>query len=192
MAGIDRRNLLLVVALAGNLPGVVPAEAASYGSFAVSLVANLPAGAAFRPDLEARLAGLANSLRAGKGRAALTPDGTFLTAARAHAADMMENGFMGHRSSTGVGFEARMRALLGDTSRFPAMAENAARIERRNQSDEARADALFGLWTESRGHRNNLLSRNHTFVATGAVARGNGLWAVQIFWAAPGETNLFQ
>ena len=86
---------------------------------------------------------------------------------------------------------AKMKAMVGDTSRFPAMAENAARIERRGLSDGARADALFGLWTESRGHRNNLMSRNYAFVATGAVARGDGLWAVQIFWAAPRESTLF-
>ena len=192
MPGIDRRRLLLVApaALAG-LPGGAPAEAASYREFAAGLAQALPAGAAFRPDIEARLAGLANRLRAGKGRGPLAPDGTFLAAARAHAADMMAHGFIGHQSSTGAGFAARMKAMVGDTSRFPAMAENAARIERRGLSDGARADALFGLWTESRGHRNNLMSRNYAFVATGAVARGDGLWAVQIFSAAPRESTLF-
>lgn len=187
---LDRRLFLSAVVLAAVPAATGGAWALTYRDFATALVNGLPADAVFRPDLEARLAERANGLRAGKGRTPLAPDGTFRLAARAHAADMMANGFTGHRSSTGVGFEARMKAMVGDTSGFPAMAENAARIEKRGLGDGERADALFGLWTESRGHRNNLLSRNYAFVATGVVARGNGLWAVQILWAAGRKSSL--
>ncbi|MBM3520992.1 MAG: hypothetical protein FJX63_09560 [Alphaproteobacteria bacterium] len=187
---LNRRLFLSAVVVAAFPFTTSRAIASSYRDFATALVNDLPADAHFRPDLEARLASRANGLRAEKDRKPLAPDGTFLLAARAHAADMMANGFTGHRSSTGIGFEARMKAVVGDTSGFPAMAENAARIEKRNLGDTARADALFGLWVESRGHRNNLLSRNYAFVATGVVARGNGLWAVQIFWAAGRKSSL--
>ena len=51
----------------------------------------------------------------------------FSTAARAQALDMMLNNYVGHKSSTGHNFEARMRAFSGDGLMMPRMAENVAR-----------------------------------------------------------------
>ena len=33
---------------------------------------------------------------------------------------------------------------------------------------------------------------DYAFVSTGVVQRGNGIWAVQIFWAKPREKGIFQ
>jgi len=169
-----------------------PGRAAGYRDYAASLVQSLPDGARFRPDLEAALAGLANRYRAAKDRPPLAVADDFQVAARAHAADMMINGFMGHRSSTGHDFEARMRSLVTDVTRYPGMAENAARDTQKGPADAAKAKRLFQQWVESRPHRHALLSLDYAFVSTGVVQRGDKIWAVQIFWAAPRQKGLFQ
>ena len=75
------RALVLVFALLGGM--AAEALAGPYRDYALSLNGNLPAGAQFRPDLEAVLANLANAYRASEGRGALRADGMFLVAARA-------------------------------------------------------------------------------------------------------------
>jgi uncharacterized protein YkwD len=169
-----------------------PALPASYRDYAASLVRNLPHGAAFRPDLERELASLANAYRAGKGRKPLAASEHFLAAARAHAADMMVNGFLGHRASTGHGLEGRIAAFVEDRALYPAIAENVARDLRKSPVDSAKARSLFALWVKSSGHRRNLASRSHAYVSTAVVQRGNEIYAVQIFWAEPRPKTLFQ
>lgn len=179
-------------ALFGVLFLPVATQAATYKSYAVALVRNLPDGAQFRPDLEAALLGHANAYRASKGSRPLFPSDLFLIAARAQAADMMINDFVGHRSSTGHDFDSRMRVFVGDTTRFPAMAENAARQSQDTPVDGAKLRKLFQQWIDSRPHRKALVSRDYAFVSTAVVQRGNTIWAVQIFWAKPREKGLFQ
>ena len=167
-------------------------QGATYREFAAGLLHNLPDGARFRPDLEAVIAGLANRYRAGEGKAPLESSGLFRDAARAHAADMMLNGFVGHRASTGHNFDSRMRVFAGDITRFPAMAENAARASGKGTADAAKARRLFQQWVKSSSHRRTLLKRDYRFVASGVVERDGELWAVQIFWATPRERGMFQ
>lgn len=166
--------------------------AKSYKDYALGLTRNAPAGAEFRPDLEAVLAAAANDYRGAKGRGALEPSDMFRTAARAHAADMMLNDFMGHTASTGHNFDSRMRVFAGDITRFPAMGENAARQSQKTPADAAKALSLFQQWVKSGSHRRTLVSRDYAFVSTGVVQRGSTIWAVQIFWATPREKGLFQ
>lgn len=190
---LDKRRFLGLVppAIAWAL-GALPAKAGSYRDYAQGLVQNLPGGAQFRQDLEAQIANLANGYRATAGKPALRPDPLFLTAARAHAADMMLHNFMGHRASTGQDFDSRMRAFAGDTSRFPALAENAARESQNTPADGAKAQRLFQEWVDSPPHRKNLRSLDYQFVSTGVVQRGNTIWAVQIFWATPRAHGMFE
>lgn len=185
-SGIGAALLALTVALA------VPAEAGPYLDYATRLTSSPPDGARFRPDLEEELLRLANAYRSGEGKAPLTGDGMFRVAARAHAADMMVNGFMGHRASTGHDFDSRMRVFVDDITRFPGLAENAARDTRDTPVEAAKARALFGQWVKSRPHRKALLSRNYQFVSTGVIQKGNRIWAVQIFFAAPRQKGMFQ
>ena len=189
-----RSNLMaaLVVTCLGLMWGLAPALAGTYQDYALSLTRNLPGDAKFRPDLEANLADLANAYRASKGKDALAASDLFLTAARAHAADMMLNNFMGHTASTGHNFDSRMRVFAGDITRFPAMGENAARQSQKTPVNAAKAQSLFQQWVKSGSHRRTLVSRDYGFVSTGVVQRGTTIWAVQIFWAAPREKGLFQ
>jgi uncharacterized protein YkwD len=178
--------------LISALPAVPPAAAATYRDYAAGLNAKPPAGSRFRPDLEQELAVLANAYRSQEGKNPLKADATFRAAARAHAADMMINGFMGHKGSTGHDFDSRMRAFVDDITRFPGLAENAARDTQKTPADAKKARALFAQWVESRSHRKALLSRNYQFVSTGVIQNGNKIWAVQIFFSAPRAKGMFQ
>ena len=105
-------------------------------------------------------------------------------AARAQAIDMMLNGYVGHKASSGHEFDSRMRAFLGSPiMMMPRMAENAARDTQKGEADAGKARRLFQQWVESRPHRKTLLNGGYKFVSTGVVQRGNKIWAVQIFFA---------
>jgi uncharacterized protein YkwD len=105
----DRVRRRVCLLAAGLLAGVRPAFAGGYREFVDGLNASPPGGSRYRPDLEATLVSLVSAYRVQEGKEPITPDDTFLTAARAHAADMMLNGFMSHSSSTGLSFQGRMR-----------------------------------------------------------------------------------
>ena len=193
-AKIEKLTLLLMALILGVWVAVlaVPAVAGSYLEYANGVNAHPPAGSRFRPDLEERLVALASAYRAAEGKKPLTADAAFQNAARAHAADMMVHGFMGHRASTGQDFDSRMRVFVDDITRYPSLAENAARDTQKTPADAGKAQALFGQWVKSRPHRKALLSRNYQFVSTGVIQRGKAIWAVQIFFAAPRQKGMFQ
>ncbi len=175
------------------LVGLRPAAAAGgYRAFVENLNANPPDGSAFRPDLEAALVSLASAYRIEQGKEPIAADDSLLLAARAHAADMMLNGFMGHNASTGLSFQGRLQALVGDVSKFPSIGENAARDTQDTPVDEAKARALFQQWVKSRTHRKVMVNRSFRLVSTGVIARGNKIWAVQIFFGTPRKKGLFQ
>lgn len=184
-------GVLAILVLAAAL---VPAGAwaGPYLDYATGLVSSPPKGSQYRPDLEEELVRLANAYRAEEGRKPLVADDQFRVAARAHAADMMLNNFMGHKASTGHDFDSRIRVFVDDITRFPAMGENAARDTQKTPVGPAKAAALFQQWVKSRPHRKALVSRDYQFVSTGVIQRGNSIWAVQIFFAAPRQKGMFQ
>lgn len=182
----------LVAILLGLLATVDVAHGAGYRDFAASIVQDLPGGAQFRPDLEALLSRYANAYRAEQKKAPLVEDHRFLAPARAHAADMMINNFLGHTASTGHNFDSRMRIFVDDITRYPNMAENAARESQNTPVNGAKVMRILQQWIHSPKHRKSLVSRDHAFVSTAVVQRGNKLWAVQIFWAKPRAKGLFQ
>ena len=190
----ELRNLRwqLVAILLGFLSTADLAQAAGYRDFAATIVQDLPGGAQFRPDLEALLAGYGNAYRAQQGKGPLIADNRFLSPARAHAADMMINNFLGHTASTGHNFDSRMRIFVDDITRFPNMAENAARESQNTPVNDAKVMRILQQWIQSPKHRKSLVSRDHAFVSTAVIQRGNKLWAVQIFWAKPRAKGLFQ
>jgi len=157
--------------------------AKTYLETAQGLLKNLPADARIREDLEAEIAARANAYRHSKGVASLQLSPLLRDAARAQALDMMLNGYVGHRASSGQEFDSRMRAFLGSPFTMPQMAENAARDTQKGEADAAKARRLFQQWVESRPHRKTLLNSGYKFVSTGVVQRGNKIWAIQIFWA---------
>ncbi|MCA3554165.1 CAP domain-containing protein [Aestuariivirga sp.] len=172
--------------------GAGPALAGPYLDYAEGLASRPPEGSQYRPDLEAMLVGLLNAYRAAKGKAPVTADAAFGPAARAHAADMMLNNFMGHSSSTGMSFQGRMAAFAGDVTKYPSLGENAARETAGRGSLEEKTRALFRQWVDSAPHRKNMVNRSFAFVSTGVIERGGDIWAVQIFFAAPRAKGIFQ
>jgi uncharacterized protein YkwD len=186
-----RRRVCLLVAV-GLLAGVRPAFAGGYRDFVDGLNANPPGGSRYRPDLEASLASLVSAYRVDEGKEPITPDDAFQAAARAHAADMMLNGFMSHSSSSGLSFQSRMQALVGDVTKFPSLGENAARDTQNTPVDEAKARAILQQWIKSRTHRKVMVNRSFRFVSTGVIQRENKIWAVQIFFGTPRKKGLFQ
>jgi uncharacterized protein YkwD len=167
------------------LPGTAfEAGAKTYLEIALGSLKNLPAEARLREDLEVQMAGQANAYRQSKGVASLQASPRLRDAARAQAIDMMLNGYVGHKASSGHEFDSRMRAFLGSPMMvMPRMAENAARDTQKGEADAAKARRLFQQWVESRPHRKTLLNSGYKFVSTGVVQRGNKIWAVQIFFA---------
>jgi uncharacterized protein YkwD len=159
------------------------AEAKTYVEIARDMLRSLPEDAQVRGDLEAELLSQANSYRATKGLGALKPSKLLQEAARAHAADMMLNNFMGHRSSSGYEFDSRVRYFLGNPPRLPQMGENAARDTQKGEANAAKAARLFQQWVHSAPHRKTLVNSGYKYVSTGVVQRGNKIWAVQIFFA---------
>ncbi len=159
------------------------AEAKTYLEIALGSLKSLPGDARLRPDLEAEIAALANSYRHSKNVGALTASPLLRDAARAQAVDMMLNGYVGHRASSGHEFDSRMRAFLESPMALPQMAENAARDTQKGEANASKARNLFQQWVGSRPHRKTLLNGGYKFVSTGVVQRGNKIWAVQIFFA---------
>jgi uncharacterized protein YkwD len=174
------------------LSGLRPAMAGGYRDYVMGLNASPPDGSRFRPDLESLLARLTSAYRVEEGKEPITADDTFREAARAHAADMMINGFMGHNASTGLSFQGRMQALVGDVTKYPSIGENAARDTQDTPVDEAKARALFQQWVKSRTHRKVMVNRSFRLVSTGVIQRGNKIWAVQIFFGTPRAKGIFQ
>ena len=183
---------LLCLGLVSLAAAVRPALAGPYLDYAKGLAARPPKGSRYRPDLEAELVGLLNSYRDQKGKAPIAADSAFQEAARAHAADMMLNDFMGHSSSTGMSFQGRMAAFVGDPTKYPSIGENAARDTQDTPVDESKARALFEQWVKSAPHRKNMVSRSFAFVSTGVIQRDDSIWAVQIFFATPRAKGIFQ
>jgi uncharacterized protein YkwD len=188
---------LFILIFAGQtmlLGAALEAGARTYREIALGSLKNLPAGARIREDLEAKIAAQANAYRQSKGIASLQTSPRLRDAARAQAIDMMLNGYVGHKSSSGHEFDSRMRAFLGSSlMMMPRMAENAARDTQKGEADAGKARRLFQQWVESRPHRKTLLNSGYKFVSTGVVQRDNKIWAVQIFFAPlPEDANILE
>lgn len=139
---------LLCLGLVGLVASVQPALAGPYLDYAKGLAARPPKGSRYRPDLEAELVGLLNAYRDQKSKAPIAADSAFQEAARAHAADMMLNDFMGHSSSTGMSFQGRMAAFVGDVTKYPSIGENAARDTQDTPVDESSARPVRAVGEE--------------------------------------------
>ena len=188
----DHTRRILCLGLLGSVVGASHASAGPYLAYARGLAAHPPVGSMYRPDLEGELVDLLNAYRAQQGKTPLAADAAFQEAARAHAADMMINNFMGHSSSTGMSFQGRMAAFAGDVTKYPSIGENAARETGAAGSLDEKIRALFQQWVESSPHRRNMVNRSFAFVSTGVIERGGDIWAVQIFFATPRAKGLFQ
>lgn len=171
----------------------VPTAAAreGYAQFAERMTSQSPDGIAIREDLEIAVLRVTNAYRATKRLPPLKPAGDILKlAARAQAVDLLEQGAMGHVSSTGYDFGSRMRALHPGQMFLPVMAENAARLRNSKLSDAAAAKALVDQWIKSPSHRKAMSDLSYVTVAIGVAKRGNDVYAVQVFSGPTVKTNM--
>lgn len=176
-----RRSVLVLVGAAAFQP-IIPANAyQGYRAYAEKLLSHLPQGAEFRLDLERVLDRLAVDARRAAGKRPLVPDDLLRNMARAQAVEMLIGNFVGHTSASGYSYHDRFEAFA-DAYVNGDHGENAARDRQRGPVDTAKAKRLFQQWLDSWGHRRNLMNPIYHFVASGAVARGHHLYAVQEFW----------
>ena len=175
--------LRCVISATLAMGGASYSVAKTYVETARDMLKNLPGDAQIRKDLEEELFVQANAYRSSQGVGALKASAALQEAARAQAADMMLNNFVGHRSSSGYEFDSRVRYFLGNPLQLPQMAENAARDTQKGEVGLGKADRLFQQWVHSAPHRKSLVNSGYKFVSTGVVQRGNKIWAVQIFFA---------
>jgi uncharacterized protein YkwD len=163
----------------------------TYAQLANRLLNQPPNGADVRTDIESMVLRATNAYRASKKLPPLKSGNAVLTlAARAHAMDLYAQNGMGHVSSAGHGFEARMRALNKGQMFLAPMAENAARLRNTSLDDAQKAEALVNQWIKSAGHRRNITNRTYVTMAVGVVTQGSDVYAVQIFSGPDVKTNL--
>jgi uncharacterized protein YkwD len=162
----------------------------TYAQYANHLVNAPPEGVQFSTSLEANIAAAVNDYRRSKGYGALKASTKFGFAARAQAVDLLQQGRVGHVSSKGYDFAARMRALRPGVMALPVMGENAARSTRRGLSDGEVAAYIVRQWIKSPSHRRAMISRDYLGVATGVARRGEDVYAVQIFVGPETRSNL--
>ena len=146
-------------------------------------VARLSGAGGFQSAVEQLLYSKLNHYRASKGLPLLRADHRFTQAARAHALDMAQRNYLGHSSSGGLDFSARMRELQAGKMRFSVMGENAAMMYPPSSPMKV-ADRLFESWLHSPEHLLNMERRDFSAVATGAVYQNGKAYADQIFVGA--------
>jgi uncharacterized protein YkwD len=163
----------------------------TYASFASRLASTPPGNVALMEDMESAVLQATNAYRASKRLRPLKPaNATLQTAARAQAVDLLQQGAMGHISSTGYDFAARIRALHPGQMFLPVMGENAARLRNTTMSESEAAQALVAQWIKSPGHRRTMSDQSYVTVAIGVAKRGRDIYAVQVFSGPIVKTNL--
>jgi uncharacterized protein YkwD len=185
---VARRGLCALLLLLAAAPALARE---TYVAFAERLTTQPPEGVDIRADMETAVLRATNAYRATKRLPLLKPAGdVLLLAARAQAVDLLEQGAMGHVSSTGYDFSSRMRALHPGQMFLPVMAENAARLRNSKVTDSEAAQALVAQWIKSPSHRKAMSDRSYVTVAIGVARRGNDIYAVQVFSGPVVKTNM--
>lgn len=111
-------------------------------------------------------------------------DEGFETIARRHARDMVERGYMAHRSPEGDGPRERVFAIFPD---FVGVAgENIAmRSIRPDESADETALGAVEAWVDSPPHRKNLLDQRHGHVGIGVADNGRATYIVMLLASEP-------
>lgn len=180
--------LVLGFALVGAVGHALAADrstAVGYAEWAKAAVASPPPGTRFLGDLKLQLADLANRRRAATGDApALAPDPGLELAARAHALDMLERGYMDHVGPDGRDVGDRVailhRRFIGGTGENLAEHEG---LEVGQLAEQAAplAGKIVDGWMASPGHRQNLLEPEYSHHGLAAAGRGDRVVMVHVF-----------
>lgn len=122
--------------------------------------------------------------RSNSGARRVEQDEGFETIARRHARDMVERGYMAHRSPEGDGPRERVFAVFPD---FVGIAgENIAmRSIRPDEDADDTALAAVEAWIDSPPHRKNLLDQRHGHVGIGVADNGKATYIVMLLASEP-------
>jgi uncharacterized protein YkwD len=184
----------LVIGVVAGMPAVLqaggpPDTIAGYAAWAEEVVREPPAGIELLPALEERLAGQVGERR-GEEAADLGPleeDPRLADAARAHAVDMLVRDYVDHVDPAGRSAHDRVgilhRRLVGTTAENLAEHTGLSLAQLEDQLGPL-AIRLVDGFMESPGHRDNLLSPEHTRHGLGAAVQDDRLVVVHVF-AAP-------
>ena len=149
-------------------------------------------------EIEAEIVRLTNMERASRGLPVLTHDADLDTIARAHSRDMVARDFFSHENPSGDGPTERAERAGYDVHRPDhqggelvgvaenigmtplGMVEDIGFVDREASSIAA---AQVRGWMATRGHRSNILSREHERIGVGVTHNGTGAYiCTQIFW----------
>jgi len=177
--------VLGLVLLAG--PGAAAADRNSvqgYAEWAKAAIAQPPSDLRFLHDLDERLIELTNERRQAAGVPPLQPDPGLRTAARAHALDMLEQGYFDHVGPDGRDVSDRVaildRRFIGTTGENLAQ-EKGIPVEGLGEQVGPMALKIVDGWMNSPEHRRNLLDKRYTDFGLAAAGQGKRLVIVQDF-----------
>jgi len=159
-----------------------------YAAWAKATLEAPPSDIRLLESLEQRLVELTGErrLEAAVDLEPLEPDPELLPAARAHAVDMLERGYVDHPTPEGHGARERTavlhRRLVGGVGENLAEHEGLSAEQLEGQLGPLAVKIMDGLM-QSPGHRENILSPDYTHLAVAAAARGERLVLVQLFEA---------
>jgi uncharacterized protein YkwD len=180
------RGLFLGLALLAT-PAAATADRGTiegYAEAAQAALAHPPGDVRFLKDLEQQLIELAAERRQAAGVPPLQPDPGLLTAARAHALDMLERGYFDHVTPDGQDVSDRVAIL--DRRFIGTTGENLAQEKGIPVADLGRQIGSLALrivdgWMHSPEHRQNLLDSRYTDFGLAAAGQGKRIVIVQDF-----------
>jgi len=183
-------SLLLATSISGAAPAADGQRATleGYAEWANATLETPPAGVLLLETLEQRLVELTAERRreADADLEPLQTDPDLLPAARAHALDMLERGYVDHVSPEGHDAGERVallhRRLVGGIGENLAQHEGLTAEQLEGQIGPLAVKLMDGLM-QSPGHRENILSPDYTHLAIAAAAKGERVILVQLFEA---------
>jgi len=209
MTGAPPPELRVRFAIAGILVGLLAGDGAQgtsqdadpgrrsvleYAEWARQVVASPPAPISLLPALEDGLARRAGDQRREHDLPAMHPDPDLQRAARAHAIEMLERGYLGHTSPDGRSVADRVgilhRRFIGATGEN--LAEYTGLPHQAADQTGSLALKLMSGFLESPEHRENLLNPDYTHHGVGAAGQGEQLVVVHVFgaWRAALQRDL--
>jgi uncharacterized protein YkwD len=184
-------SLCLALCLAGTVRAAEEADRSALEDYAIwanRSLTSLPEGVQLLEPLARRLVEL-TAVRRREANADLEPlhtDPELLPAARAHALDMLERGYVDHVTPGGLDPSDRVallhRRLVGGVGENLAEHRGLSAEQLDAQVGPLAVKIMDGLM-QSPAHRENILNSEYTHLAGAAVAKGEGLAVVQLFEA---------